>query len=526
MASRSALEAESQRRLQEETEDRQAFERDLRQKLEQARGEDAKKRTELEAEIREQCVRDALESTRATVDEEYRKLCEGEAAKREAFEAALRERIAEESRLELDKTRRVLDEEAAAARAQEGEARREFEAEAKARLEREARDALEASQRTFDDEFRRKCEAAADAQQKLEEDLKARYRAELAEAEERLRKENAQVMAQTVEELSKTRARTDKLEQVEKELKSEVEEQRRLLDTSKQEPLADESLRAKLRSVESDLLESQNDVKELEQVRDELEVEVEQLRLAASGEDSEEARVLLENVARLEEMVWILSGQGGGDTGGSYLPDFGGVPRLPTEPRLSVPNAAAISRPGALARKRALCIGCDYGDDPAKRLQAGVSDARRIYDVLGKLGITERQLLGAEEVPSLECIRHWLDWLFQGARPGDTLVLSFCGHGAQLPNGEGALVPSDFNANETRSRVLPLNELSLMAAALPVGVRVVWLLDCSHGVPALNGETRTVEIPPVELQIATPRTVGMVPLDVQNFAAVPPRINC
>ena len=46
------------------------------------------------------------------------------------------------------------------------------------------------------------------------------------------------------------------------------------------------------------------------EVRDELEVEVEQLRLAASGEDSEEARVLLENVARLEEMVWILSGQG------------------------------------------------------------------------------------------------------------------------------------------------------------------------------------------------------------------------
>ena len=41
----------------------------------------------------------------------------------------------------------------------------------------------------------------------------------------------------------------------------------RLLDTSKQEPLADESLRAKLRSVESDLLESQNDVKELEQAQ-------------------------------------------------------------------------------------------------------------------------------------------------------------------------------------------------------------------------------------------------------------------
>merc|ERR1719379_3384113 len=53
---------------------------------------------------------------------------------------------------------------------------------------------------------------------------------------------------------------------------------------------------------------------------------------------------------------------------------------MPTEPRLSVQAAAAISRPGALARKRALCIGCDYGDTSSK-LQAGVSDARRIYEV-------------------------------------------------------------------------------------------------------------------------------------------------
>ena len=53
-----------------------------------------------------------------------------------------------------------------------------------------------------------------------------------------------------------------------------------------------------------------NSITQNAEVRDELEVEVEQLRLAASGEDSEEARVLLENVARLEEMVWILSGQG------------------------------------------------------------------------------------------------------------------------------------------------------------------------------------------------------------------------
>ena len=30
----------------------------------------------------------------------------------------------------------------------------------------------------------------------------------------------------------------------------------------------------------------------------------------------------------------------------------------------------------------------------------------------------------------------------------------------------------------------------------------VWLLDCSHGVPVLNGnETRTVEIPPLDIQV-------------------------
>ena len=44
---RPAGEVESQRRLNEEMDDRRAFERDLREKLEKERGEDAKKRAEV-----------------------------------------------------------------------------------------------------------------------------------------------------------------------------------------------------------------------------------------------------------------------------------------------------------------------------------------------------------------------------------------------------------------------------------------------------------------------------------------------
>jgi hypothetical protein len=51
-------------------------------------------------------------------------------------------------------------------------------------------------------------------------------------------------------------------------------------------------------------------------------------------------------------------------------------------------------------------------------------------------------------------------------------------------------------------------------------------------VPALNGvETRTVDIPPLEIQVATPRSLGpgVMPVDLSaqsQFATVPPRINC
>jgi len=49
-------------------------------------------------------------------------------------------------------------------------------------------------------------------------------------------------------------------------------------------------------------------------------------------------------------------------------------------------------------------------------------------------------------------------------------------------------------------------------------------------VPVLNGnETRTVEIPPLDIQVATPRSLGpgVLPLDGQNhLPPVPPRINC
>ena len=56
----------------------------------------------------------------------------------------------------------------------------------------QAREAITESRKSIDEEFRRKCAAVMDSQQKFEEDLRAKCKSELAEAEEKLRKENAE----------------------------------------------------------------------------------------------------------------------------------------------------------------------------------------------------------------------------------------------------------------------------------------------------------------------------------------------
>merc|ERR1719271_1439767 len=139
--------------------------------------------------------------------------------------------------------------------------------------------------------------------------------------------------------------------------------------------------------LETALAERENDVLELQEERGELVSALEELRQLTDTGDLEMFEALQSKIATLEEAVWHLT-QG---------------PDSPVRDSRAIPMMAPL-------------IGCDYAElGELDELQAGVADARRMYDVLGSLGIHERQLLGdGGDVPTLSRMRIGLDWLYAG----------------------------------------------------------------------------------------------------------------
>merc|ERR1712190_649038 len=121
-----------------------------------------------------------------------------------------------------------------------------------------------------------------------------------------------------------------------------------------------------------------------------------------------------------------------------------------------------------------------------------------------------------------------LQWLVNGAQPGDCLVVLFCGYGAQHPQSPGSdaheayIVPSDFAADlpadffqqdplanssptnastaivnagtkEKGYRLVSLLELNRVVAQLPARCSLTMVLDCSY--PLVPGVNPTQNLP-------------------------------
>merc|ERR1719191_193697 len=180
-------------------------------------------------------------------------------------------------------------------------------------------------------------------------------------------------------------------------------------------------------------------------------------------------------------------------------------------------------------RRKALIIGINYAGSHAQ-LKGCVNDAWNMHTLLKHtLQFSEDQirlLIDGENgqppkssrVPTRANILSGLQWLVEGAQPGDCLVLLFCGYGAQHPQTPGSdayeayLVPSDFavdlppdyfSAPPTGAstqqqdwvarcgnkgyRLLSLLEINRVVAQLPAKACLTMIMDCSYPiVPGLN----------------------------------------
>lgn len=139
-------------------------------------------------------------------------------------------------------------------------------------------------------------------------------------------------------------------------------------------------------------------------------------------------------------------------------------------------------------RRRALLVGINEYPDPSMRLEGCVNDVFTISSVLQECGFAADDIrVVFDDRATKQGLVERLHWLLDDARPGDELVFSFCGHGAQVPtyNPMGhvdhmteCLVPYDYGWS--LESALSDVDLQDMYSQLPYDTRFLMLLDCCH----------------------------------------------
>ncbi|MCX5012502.1 caspase family protein [Streptomyces sp. NBC_00555] len=126
---------------------------------------------------------------------------------------------------------------------------------------------------------------------------------------------------------------------------------------------------------------------------------------------------------------------------------------------------------------RALLVGIDEYPDPANRLNSCIADTAAFKDLLGKLGFADSEIRVLHDADAtLDRTREGLDWLCQGAQPGDRRVFFQSSHGYRYLKGDvmtEVLCCYDEFLEDT--------ELVRRTAGLPRGVLTVILDACHSG---------------------------------------------
>lgn len=165
-----------------------------------------------------------------------------------------------------------------------------------------------------------------------------------------------------------------------------------------------------------------------------------------------------------------------------------------------------------MARKTALCIGINDYPGTGSDLAGCVNDARDWAAALKARGFAVRTLL--DRAATGKRMRQAIAALVGAARPGDTVVVQYSGHGSFVPDRDGdepdgadeCLCPWDIRANGP----IVDDELFAIFRARAAGVRLCVISDsCHSGTVARFAPIRT---PPTARGIEAPRrTVRFLP---------------
>jgi hypothetical protein len=143
-----------------------------------------------------------------------------------------------------------------------------------------------------------------------------------------------------------------------------------------------------------------------------------------------------------------------------------------------------------MSNKKALIVGINYpGTDHA--LRGCVNDAMTMSEMLtahyGFNNPKNKRMLTDASATTANILER-LNWLVDGAQPGDVLFFHYSGHGSQLvdtkydddsePDGLDEIIcPVDLN---WRDKVIRDDDFKHIFARVPEGVNLTVVLDCCH----------------------------------------------
>lgn len=180
-------------------------------------------------------------------------------------------------------------------------------------------------------------------------------------------------------------------------------------------------------------------------------------------------------------------------------------------------------------RKRALLVGINYPGTP-HALNGCVNDVQTMSDILVKhYGFTdpkERRML-TDNSATTQAILDRLEWLVDGAQPGDVLYFHYSGHGSQMvnqyynadyePDGlDEILCPIDL---DWRDKVIRDDQLKSIFDRVPAGVNLTVVLDCCHSGSGLDQSYQyqpIVKARTVDVNSPNKARVLPMPADIAN----------
>jgi hypothetical protein len=149
--------------------------------------------------------------------------------------------------------------------------------------------------------------------------------------------------------------------------------------------------------------------------------------------------------------------------------------------------------PRSSGRTKALLIGINYFGQKGE-LSGCVNDVRMMRQYLLDAGfqgdaahmrvMTDDPSV-ADAPPTCRNVIAGMQWLLEGAQPGDSLFFHYSGHGGQMPDDNGdeddgmdeTLIPVDY---QTQGQIRDDTIFKLLVAPLPRGVTLVSVFDCCH----------------------------------------------